>query len=603
MASVTSFIASRSQSARKYLPVSMFNDRQFNDDLEVHDGRMVGVKGQIVDYMVRMMTGAPKHKAFKIPLLGAQRVSEYSKAFDLIKLVNGLDDASIVAASQLVPYDVVVRRGPEYYNSYSHYSFNNQDIEDVRNMIIRTLKYFKESYQEIVETGFTFEGGYTDIVTSGDGDFLSTDTLWDLKTSKKELSTTDSFQLLIYYLLGLRSDHDIFDNIEYLGVFNPRLNKSYTVAVRDISLQIVSRVLLSIGHTDINRSSIALNFKKEHPTKYKKIVDELDPNIPWNLKDWVIFKNILPEEHIYLSKFSTEYNMVVPEVEKNPVTESDFDVHSYDDGIHNITKNDYWTFCKGKFTGGVPPRYSHTNNIYMLKKDDYVLFVSENYSDTLNIMNGGLLTKLDCSLEYYYDHLLDYVASIQGMFGEYFNIAMKISDEIKEVSKGRAFQSRTMDTNQMRQYVGRVHGLIIDIDYFNHIHADIINGSITFYSAENMGNRIEYSTMRAMLNVHVPEISSVYDEYISENKHSLLAQLDEGKNFMELDYDRAEHIDCELVDLNGIRNIKKEGVFSDDTTMYSNSLVMKKIQRVFSDNHVVIWNNALISKESIQIDS
>ena len=49
----------------------------------------------------------------------------------------------------------------------------------------RSLAFWKE-YGPITQDGFTFEGGYTDIVSSGDGDYLTEDTLWDFKVSKEE---------------------------------------------------------------------------------------------------------------------------------------------------------------------------------------------------------------------------------------------------------------------------------------------------------------------------------------------------------------------------------------------------------------------------------
>ena len=37
-------------------------------------------------------------------------------------------------------------------------------------------------------SGFTFDGAYTNVIGSGDGDYLTKDTLWELKVSKNELS-------------------------------------------------------------------------------------------------------------------------------------------------------------------------------------------------------------------------------------------------------------------------------------------------------------------------------------------------------------------------------------------------------------------------------
>ena len=47
-------------------------------------------------------------------------------------------------------------------------------------MVLRSLAFI-ENYGPIIKDGFTFEGGYTDIVSSGDGDYLTENTLWDFK--------------------------------------------------------------------------------------------------------------------------------------------------------------------------------------------------------------------------------------------------------------------------------------------------------------------------------------------------------------------------------------------------------------------------------------
>ena len=41
-------------------------------------------------------------------------------------------------------------------------------------------------------------GGYTDKITSGDGDFLTVDTLWDFKVLKANIKSQHTLQLLVY---------------------------------------------------------------------------------------------------------------------------------------------------------------------------------------------------------------------------------------------------------------------------------------------------------------------------------------------------------------------------------------------------------------------
>ncbi|PFR64601.1 hypothetical protein COK29_26985, partial [Bacillus cereus] len=94
----------------------------------------------------------------------------------------------------------------------------------------------------IVKDGFTFKGGYTPSINTGDGDFLTENTIWDFKVSKSVPTNKHTLQLLIYYLMGVDSIHSEFKQIENLGIFNPRLNKVYLLPISTISNEIINEV-------------------------------------------------------------------------------------------------------------------------------------------------------------------------------------------------------------------------------------------------------------------------------------------------------------------------------------------------------------------------
>ena len=108
-------------------------------------------------------------------------------------------------------------------------------------MVKRSLAFWKE-YGPITKDGFTFEGGYTDIVSSGDGDYLTENTLWDFKVSKEEPRSKYTLQLLMYYIMGCHSIHPEFQKIEKLGIFNPRKNKVYIAKVSSINPEVIEKV-------------------------------------------------------------------------------------------------------------------------------------------------------------------------------------------------------------------------------------------------------------------------------------------------------------------------------------------------------------------------
>lgn len=165
----------------------------------------------------------------------------YKNAKKLLENIKDLGDDSINAACKLVGYDVCFRAGIQGYKPVDEINPDDNTIDNIRIMVQRGLVFW-EKYGPIIKDGFTFEGGYTDIVSSGDGDYLTVDTLWDFKVSKEEPNSKYTLQLLMYYIMGCHSIHTEFNRIESLGIFNPRKNKVYLVNVSMISPEIIEKV-------------------------------------------------------------------------------------------------------------------------------------------------------------------------------------------------------------------------------------------------------------------------------------------------------------------------------------------------------------------------
>ena len=122
-------------------------------------------------------------------------------------------------------------------------------------MVKRSILFFNR-YGPITKDGFTFEGGYTKIIDSGDGDFLTSDTLWDFKVSKNKPTSLHTLQLLIYYIMGTHSIHSEFNSIKKLGIFNPRTNCVYLQNISSIPQLIIDEVSINvIGYIKDDSSS------------------------------------------------------------------------------------------------------------------------------------------------------------------------------------------------------------------------------------------------------------------------------------------------------------------------------------------------------------
>lgn len=200
-----------------------------------------GLIGSAVDYLTRFMLGDSVKEAFAISMLGARRIGKRSAASRLMAGIKGLDDRSIINAVKLSGFDVCFRSSPRNYKPIEGINPDEPTIQNVRTMVERSLRFFDE-YGPVVFGGFTFEGGYTDTVSSGDGDFMTADTLWDFKVSKSRPTKNHTLQVLMYWRMGLRSIHAEFQNVKYLGIYNPRLNEVYQIEVGDIPKDVIAEV-------------------------------------------------------------------------------------------------------------------------------------------------------------------------------------------------------------------------------------------------------------------------------------------------------------------------------------------------------------------------
>ena len=241
MASVTQRIAKIKQPYGGYLPMKSFFKEKFDDGLVLNENENIhaSLVGIAVDYLTRFILGDSVDKAFHISCLGASNIGMLNKATVLKATVTGLDNVSIISACKLAGFDVCYRSSKSAYKPIEDINPDVSTIENIRIMVNRCVSFWNK-YGPIVCSELTFEGGYTDTVNVGDGDFLSKDTLWDLKVSKSAPTAKHSLQLLMYYVMGQHSVHEHFKSISNLGIFNPRLNTAYICPVSSISAETIA---------------------------------------------------------------------------------------------------------------------------------------------------------------------------------------------------------------------------------------------------------------------------------------------------------------------------------------------------------------------------
>lgn len=262
MTSVTNRIRQVEQPRGGYIKPSMFSKMVFEDGsiLSTDENIHVSLIGLTVDYLTRFMMSGDVNAAFDISAVGYdnyRRVfgeSEYENRLDvLLDNIRGLDDASIISACKAVTYDVWYRNPYMASSSKSAAEINPDDktIQNIRIMVNRSVAFFKK-FGPITAAGFSFietdtcgniaKTGYTDVVNAGDGDYLTDDTIWDFKVSKKAPDKNATLQILMYYIMGKHSKIDIFRNINKVGFFNPRLNTVYILETDKIPKEVIHTV-------------------------------------------------------------------------------------------------------------------------------------------------------------------------------------------------------------------------------------------------------------------------------------------------------------------------------------------------------------------------
>lgn len=123
--------------------------------------------------------------------MGAYIVGKEKYAEKLLKKINKFNDETIISACNLVGFDVYCRTG-KINLEYKKNTPDQSTINNIRIMVKRCLNFYDE-FGPMLESGFNFEKGYTDIISTGDGDIMSENALWDIKTSKNPITKNHTF--------------------------------------------------------------------------------------------------------------------------------------------------------------------------------------------------------------------------------------------------------------------------------------------------------------------------------------------------------------------------------------------------------------------------
>ena len=245
MATVRDIAKKAIQPKGGYTSLDQFQKKQLDDGQHLYSQENInaGLVGSAVDYLTRFMFDGKKREAFKISLLGAKNIRQTFKAELYLNKIQGLDNYSIEYACKLTGYDICYRGNPFYYRPVDDIVPDAKTMANIRLMVQRTQNFFCE-YGPIKSYGCTLQD--KENILQGDIDLLTQDTIWDIKTTKKSPNPVDRLQVILYYVLAEHIRKRGFSKVEYVGIFNPRLNTIYRLRISDLPQQVLNEIKTNV---------------------------------------------------------------------------------------------------------------------------------------------------------------------------------------------------------------------------------------------------------------------------------------------------------------------------------------------------------------------
>ena len=249
-------------SAIDFLKLSDFEKIQLDDRIVLNkkENLDASIVGRTVDYMSRLAYSHDFKKSFYLPLIGlaiaAERKKDNTFFYETLEILwkdmsaDVLSDKAITATCRLASFDVWERNPSQAIKYHNIESINpdHETAQNIRCLLKRTLYFYNRERifynRDTVkfDDGY-LEGGFTDTVGKGDFDFLTSDTLFDLKVVQeatlKRSAKKYILQILMYWIIGKHSGNEVFKDITKIGFFNPRSNAAYVLNMSKVSPDII----------------------------------------------------------------------------------------------------------------------------------------------------------------------------------------------------------------------------------------------------------------------------------------------------------------------------------------------------------------------------
>ncbi|MDD2286553.1 MAG: metallophosphoesterase [Paludibacter sp.] len=230
----------------------------------------------------------------------------------------------------------------------------------------------------------------------------------------------------------------------------------------------------------------------------------------------------------------------------------------YDDGKYTLNKKTYIDFYRNL---GYEIQIDRSDKVIMIKKNGFYCFFCK-IDGSYRILEGGMPHRVaNQDLNYYYNNLTEYGTKIIETLKPYTEYLTAVSNLVKSI-KGS----------------GKIHGCIVDIDYYNHIFVNPFDSKLTAYYATDIINKIVYPTLDDLLKERNPQL---YMEYIK-----LIGNCSDTK-ILEM----AHTVDLELPLTDNKKNIS---VQYRDTDIYGISKRIRCLQYTEKSKIIRTWDDNFV---------
>lgn len=235
----------------------------------------------------------------------------------------------------------------------------------------------------------------------------------------------------------------------------------------------------------------------------------------------------------------------------------------YNDGCYVITIKEYLRFHDyiGEHISGSRMLDSqiqfHNATFYMIKQNGYYGFFLVSAKGT-SICTGGRIKRISNRTDI--EHFN-------------YNFSNIIDKYIEVLLPYRRAQERISEAIKLFGGHGSIHGCIIDIDFYNHIMLNPIDGNITFYFSPVRGEVHTYKSLLTLLENHNEELAVRYRKLLNTTEQNVVLrnQIVQTSEIYQVD----------------IKN-----------SVYAISMQLNQHQKLFDKKLLRVWNERLLMRES-----